>query len=378
MAGIYIHVPFCKTRCTYCDFYSSTNEMIKQRYVDALCQELLSRTSYLNGKSVDTIYFGGGTPSQLGHNDFKKIFDTIAKGYGEITAKEITLEANPDDLTIEYLDGLKSLPFNRISMGIQTFHDPTLKLLNRRHNAQQAKEAVANCRKAGFHNISIDLMYGLPGETIERWANDLDEALLLEPQHISAYHLIYEEGTVLYKLKETHKIDEVDEDNSLLFFNLLKDRLAQAGYEHYEISNFALPHYHSKHNTSYWQGISYLGCGPSAHSFNGYEREWNVASINEYIVGLENNNRNFENEFLDLDTRYNEYIITGLRTNKGISLKTIEEKFGKAYLDYCLNMAKPWLTDNKLVLENKDLKLSREGIFLSDSVMSDLLIVREE
>lgn len=260
MAGIYIHIPFCKTRCIYCDFYSTTRSELQQRYIRALCQELRNRKDYLKGETVETIYFGGGTPSQLAEKDFIRIFETIEETYGMESAREITLEANPDDLTEEYVPMLRTLPFNRISMGIQTFDDSTLRLLNRRHNSAQAITAVERCRQAGFRNISIDLIYGLPGETEQRWEHDLQQAVNLHVEHISAYHLTYEKGTRIYEMLQTRRIHEVDEDSSVRFFSTLIDTLNNAGYEHYEISNFCKPGMYSRHNTSYWKGIPYLGC----------------------------------------------------------------------------------------------------------------------
>ena len=251
MAGIYLHIPFCKTRCIYCDFYSTTRSELKTHYVHTLCRELEMRKEYLKGEPVETIYFGGGTPSQLEEADFKHIFETIRENYGMEHCREITLEANPDDLSQEYLKMLSSLPFNRISMGIQTFDDTTLQLLKRRHSSQTAVEAVRRCREAGFQNISIDLIYGLPGETKERWVNDLRQAIRLDVEHISAYHLTYEEDTPIYNMLKQHQIEEVDEDSSLQFFTLLIEHLQNAGYEHYEISNFCRPDKYSRHNTSY-------------------------------------------------------------------------------------------------------------------------------
>ena len=353
MAGIYIHIPFCKTRCIYCDFYSTTRSELKSQYIRALCRELTERKEYLKGEAVETIYFGGGTPSQLSEEDFKEVFKTIEQVYGMREATEITLEANPDDLTEEYIGMLHTLPFNRISMGIQTFDDATLQLLNRRHNATQAIEAVKRCRQAGFQNISIDL--------------------ILDVEDISAYHLIYEEGTPLYKMLQQHSVSQVDEDSSLNFFSTLIDTLSAAGYEHYEISNFCKPGMYSRHNTSYWQGIPYLGCGPSAHSFDGDSREWNVASLNQYLSSIEQGQRKHETEQLDTQTRYNEYIITGLRTMWGISTEELKKKFGDRLWKYCLEQASSYLENGKLELHNDRLKLTREGIFISDGIMSDLL-----
>lgn len=377
MAGIYIHIPFCKTRCIYCDFYSTTRSELKERYIQALCRELELRANYLQGEPIETIYFGGGTPSQLFAEDFKRVFATIEQTFGMQHCREITLEANPDDLTPEYLQTLASLPFNRISMGIQTFNDTMLKLLKRRHNASQAIHAVENCRQAGFQNISIDLIYGLPGETAERWEYDLQQAISLNVEHISAYHLIYEEETPLYKMLKQQQVDEVDEESSVNFFSLLIDRLTAAGYEHYEISNFCRPGKYSQHNTSYWQGVKYLGCGPSAHSFDGNTREWNTASIDEYIEGINQGERPFETEQRNIATRYNEFVITSLRTVWGIPLDRLKHEFGEKLHDYCLHMADEHLKSHKLEQRNDALCLTREGIFVSDGIMSDLLWIEE-
>lgn len=377
MAGIYIHIPFCKTRCIYCDFYSTTRSELKERYIHALCRELEIRRQYLQGEPIETIYFGGGTPSQLSGEDFQQVFDTIEKTYGMKQVQEITLEANPDDLTPQYVQMLANLPFNRISMGLQTFDEATLRLLNRRHTAAQAITAIERCREAGFRNISIDLIYGLPGETAERWEHDLTQAIALNPEHISAYHLIYEEGTPIYKMLQQHHVSEVDEESSVYFFSSLIDRLTTAGYEHYEISNFCRPGYHSRHNTSYWQGIPYLGCGPSAHSFNRREREWNIASLNKYLNGIESGERAYETEILDTTTRYNECIITSIRTSQGLSLTKLKEEFGTELWQYCLNMAAPSIKNGMLEEKEGNLRLTRKGIFISDSIMSDLLKVEE-
>ena len=288
------------------------------------------RRDYLKNEAVRTIYFGGGTPSQLEEEDFRQVFDTLSALYDLNACEEITLEANPDDLTDDYVAILRRMPFNRISMGIQTFDDATLRLLNRRHNALQAIEAVDRCRRHGFHNISIDLIYGLPGETDERWKCDLHQAIALDVEHISAYHLTYEEGTPLHQMLQAHRVNEVDEDSSVRFFTTLMDTLSAAGYEHYEISNFCKPGFHSRHNTSYWQGIPYLGCGPSAHSFDMHSREWNIPSLEKYIFAIEEKNRLYEKEELSLTTRYNEYIMTSLRTRRGIDLPTLKKRFGQA------------------------------------------------
>lgn len=375
MAGIYLHIPFCKKRCIYCDFFSTTRGEQKTAYIRALCHELTNRKDYLKGEPIETIYLGGGTPSQLAKEDFEAIFSHIYKVYKVTPNAEITLEANPDDLTSEYISMLRTFPFNRISMGIQTFQETTLKQLQRRHTADQAIRAFQGCRTAGFQNISIDLMYGLPGETLTSWKKDLKQALSLHPEHISAYHLIYEEGTPLWKLREQHKVEEADEDLSVSLFGTLIDELTTAGYEHYEISNFCRPDKYSRHNTSYWRGIPYLGCGPSAHSFNGTTREWNVSSIDLYIKGIEGNQRDFETENLDQTTRYNEFIITTIRTVWGTPIEKLKQEFGNELWEYCRKMSAPYLENGKLEIHEGALRLTREGIFISDSIMSDLLWV---
>lgn len=377
MAGIYLHIPFCKTRCIYCDFYSTVRSELKNRYITALCKELEQREAYLDNEEIETIYLGGGTPSQLSHNDFEKIFATIKQTYGMQHCQEITLEANPDDLSDGYLDDLSKLPFNRISMGIQTFDNRTLKLLNRRHNAEQAIEAVKRCRDHGFQNISIDLIYGLPGETTARWEKDLQQAVDLNVDHISAYHLTYEENTPIYKMLQQHRIEEVDEDSSIQFFSMLIDRLSAAGYEHYEISNFCKPGLYSRHNTAYWKGTKYLGCGPSAHSFDGKSREWNASSIDDYLTGIETGNRKYETELRDEMTRYNELVITSIRTRWGVSLEQLTSEYSPKFLNYFLKMADPYLRNGKLEKHEGAIRLTRQGIFVSDGIMSDLLWVED-
>ena len=375
MAGIYIHIPFCKRRCIYCDFFSTTRSEEKPTYVRALCQELAIRKDYLEDEEIETIYLGGGTPSQLTEEELNEIFTSLYNIYKVKEDAEITLEANPDDLTPEYVSMLRRLPINRISMGIQTFQEETLKLLHRRHTARQAIEAFQRCREAGFRNISIDLMYGLPGETLKIWKEDLQQAIALHPEHISAYHLIYEEGTALWKLREEHQVEEADEDLSVTLFKNLIDELKQAGYQHYEISNFCLPGLHSRHNSSYWTGKKYLGCGPSAHSFNGSSRQWNIASLDNYLKGIASGKPNYEIEELDLYTRYNDFVITSIRTCWGMSLSRLRSEYGEELYSYCLRMAKSHLEQGVLEIEEDTLRLTQEGIFISDGIMSDLLFV---
>ncbi|MCS3052226.1 radical SAM family heme chaperone HemW [Parabacteroides johnsonii] len=375
MAGLYIHIPFCAKRCLYCDFFSNTDMKFKEPYVSAVIREMQLRQEYIGGEPLDTIYFGGGTPSQLQQADFERIFKAIDCLFNISSCKEITLEANPDDITPEYVASLRNLPFNRVSMGVQSFKEKDLHFLNRRHDREQALRAVGLCKENGIQNISIDLIYGLPGQTLEEWQENLDDAIHLEIPHISAYHLIYEEGTALYKLMEAGKVAPIEEELSVTLFSTLINRLAEAGYLHYEISNFALPGYFSQHNSSYWTGKKYIGIGPSAHSYDGESRQWNISSLPHYLEGIRTGIPNIEIEKLDINTKYNDFIITGLRTMWGIRTANIREQFGEEKQAYLERQAATYLHQGLLIYENDTLTLSKEGIFISDGIMSDLLWV---
>ena len=375
MAGLYIHIPFCAKRCLYCDFFSNTDMRYKEAYIRAIIEEMKQRQLYIEGEPIETIYFGGGTPSQLTAANFELIFETIYQLFDTTSCQEITLEANPDDMTADYIKSIRTLPFNRISMGVQSFQEKDLRFLNRRHNSRQAKQAVRDCQQNGYSNISIDLIYGLPGQTLEEWERNLEEAIRLQIPHISAYHLIYEEGTALYKLMEAEKITPVEEELSVTLFSTLIDRLTEAGYLHYEISNFARPGCFSQHNSSYWTGKPYLWIGPSAHSYNRHSRQWNVSSLPLYIKGINEQSPEIEIEELDIHTRYNDFIITGLRTMWGIRLNDIRTLFGEDKLSYLNQQAKSYLQKGLLLQQHDTLTLSKEGIFISDGIMSDLLWV---
>ncbi|MDL2309592.1 radical SAM family heme chaperone HemW [Parabacteroides sp. OttesenSCG-928-B22] len=373
MAGLYLHIPFCAKRCLYCDFFSNTDMSYKEAYLKALIREIALRCDYLEGEPLETIYFGGGTPSQLSASDYTVLFDSITKHFDLSNLKEVTIEANPDDMTVDYVKSLSALPFNRISLGVQSFDADDLLFLNRRHTAEQAVRAVERCREYGVTNISIDLIYGLPGQTEAKWQANLEQFLRLDIPHLSAYHLIYEEGTALYRLWQEGKSQAVDEEVSLQLFSILIDRLTEAGYEPYEISNFARPGYLSRHNSSYWNDTAYLGLGPSAHSYNGKERSWNVASMSRYLQGVEEGKLDFEVERLTLTEQYNDYIITRLRTMWGLSYSSVLARFGESYLSHCQREAIPFCRQGLLIEEGDNLRLSRAGIFLSDSIMRDLL-----
>ena len=380
MAGIYIHIPFCKSRCIYCGFYSTTSLELRQRYVEAICREMEIRNE--RSEIIDTVYLGGGTPSQLTIEQLRQLFIYINKVYPltpniSPLTPEITIEVNPDDVTIEFAVALKQLPINRVSMGIQTFNDQRLQFLHRRHTAQQAITAIDTLRQAGFQNISIDLMYGFPGETLSDWEADIDAALALKVEHLSAYCLMIEEGTPLRQWITNNGQWIMDEELERTMYEMLIDKLTAAGYEHYEISNFARKGFRSRHNSSYWNGTPYIGLGAAAHSYDGRSRSWNVADINAYIKGIEQGKRIFEEELLDDDTRYNDTITVALRTKEGIDLSLLSKK----YQDYCMKNARRYLNDGLLELsavgdsQSPTLHLTRRGLFVSDMVMSDLMMV---
>lgn len=375
MAGIYIHIPFCKQRCRYCAFYSSTLYNIREAYVDALCKELHMRKEYIANEMVGTIYLGGGTPSTLTMEQLKRICDTIYDNYPITETPEVTIECNPDDLTTEFLGQLRELPFNRISMGVQSFNDAQLKRLGRRHTAEAARQAVANARAAGYSNISIDLMFALSGSSRAEWQETLDAAIALRPEHLSAYNLMYEEGTQLYRDLTEGKVTELSEEENLEQFSMLINSMKAAGYRHYEISNFALPGRESRHNSSYWNDTPYIGCGASAHSYNGTSRGWNIADIKEYIEGVENGILNFEVEHLTEEERYNDAILTRLRTADGLPLAWMKEKFCDRLNTYMLHAAKKEIALGNLKETNGHLSLTEKGIFISDAVIRELIYV---
>lgn len=369
MAGIYVHIPFCASRCIYCGFYSTTRLELRQRYVDALCSELSLRAQYINNVRVRTIYIGGGTPSQLTAPQLHQLFEHLQPFSSQ--ASEITMECNPDDVSSEFAAVLSHLPVNRVSMGAQSFNDARLQFIRRRHTSSQIVDAVRRLRDAGIGNISIDLMYGFPGESLADWQRDIDAALALNVEHLSAYALMYEEGTPLYRLMESGQVSEVDEELSRQMYYELIDRLTAAGYEHYEISNFARPGFRSQHNSNYWNSTPYLGLGAAAHSYDGESRGWNVADLQTYIETIERGHLPFEQEQLDANTHYNEIVMTALRTCEGLDLSLLTPQ----QREYCLHMAGKYVADGLLINEAGHLRLSRRGLFVSDMVMSDLMLV---
>ena len=386
MAGLYIHIPFCESRCIYCGFYSTTLAEMKAQYVEAVCREMEMSGSMpgIGGKegfeNLETVYLGGGTPSQLSPALLQRLFECLSQHTDLSSVREITMECNPD-LTDEYVEALRQLPINRVSMGAQTFSDDRLRFLHRRHTARQVTEAVERLRRIGIRNISIDLMFGFPGETLADWEEDIRQALALQVEHISAYSLMYEEGTALHRMLQQGKISETDEDTYLKMYETLIDRLTAADFEHYEISNFArrtekAGNFRSKHNSSYWNGTPYIGLGAAAHSYDIDSRWWNVSDVREYVRRIsEGRDAVEEREVLDSATRYDDMVMTALRTADGLRVDAVEERFGTAMKDYLMRNAQPHLVAGRLQLADGTLSLTRQGFFVSDSIMSDLMYV---
>ena len=381
MAGLYIHIPFCESRCIYCGFYSTTSLKLRDDYVDALCREMQRRPSKAalgNDEPIETIYLGGGTPSQLKGSQLNQIFSAIRKNYTLTENIEITMECNPDDVTGDFCETLKQLPVNRISMGAQTFSNERLRFLHRRHNAREVDEAITRLRNIGIRNISIDLMFGFPEESLSQWVSDIRHAIQLDVEHISAYSLMYEEGTPLYRLLEQEKIREIDEETSRRMYETLIDLLTGAGYEHYEISNFARPGFRSRHNSSYWHEVPYIGLGAAAHSYRRKPevmRSWNEADIHKYIQTITEGRTEQEHEILNKETRYNDLITTALRTIDGITLKDIKKEFGDSFYRTLMTEADKHIARQLMVIKDGHLALTRKGLYISDDIMSDFMLV---
>lgn len=369
MKGLYIHIPFCKSRCIYCGFYSTVHADWQQRYMDALCKEMTLR--HINPKELRTIYLGGGTPSQLSTSQLRQIFRQLD---GE-EALEVTMECNPDDVTEEMVSAISDLPVNRISMGAQTFNADRLQFLHRRHTTEQVVLAVQRFRAVGISNISIDLMYGFPGESMTDWDDDITAALQLNVEHLSAYCLMVEEGTPLYQWVNKGDMVVCDEETQRAMYERLISRLTEAGYEHYEISNFAKPGYRSLHNSSYWNSTPYIGLGAAAHSFDGNNRSWNVSDLKKYAEAIEGGTLPCETELLNQQEHYNDVVMLRLRTFEGIDLTRLKEVFGNDTYLYCMKNARKFLDDGLLKIEDSHLKLSRKGLFVSDLIMSELMKV---
>lgn len=377
MSGIYIHIPFCKQACHYCDFHFSTSMKKKVEMVLALAKEMELRKDEFQNEEVETIYFGGGTPSVLSIDDIRFLIHSVYQNYNVIENPEITLEANPDDLDEETILQFANSPINRLSIGIQSFFEDDLQLMNRAHNLEEAKKCLAFATQH-FDNISIDLIYGMPNMSNEKWLQNIETALSFNIPHISSYALTVEPKTTLHKMIKSGTISNIDDDLAQQHFHILIDKLQENGFVHYELSNFGKPDYFSKNNTAYWLGKKYIGIGPSAHSFNGKNRSWNVSNNSLYLKALVENKFPSETEILSKTDQYNEYIMTGLRTIWGVSLERIETEFGSSYLEYLHQQAEKYISDNLLTVENNILKTTKKGKFLSDGIASDLFLLNLE
>ncbi|MDY5091299.1 MAG: radical SAM family heme chaperone HemW [Prevotella sp.] len=373
MSGLYIHIPFCASRCIYCAFYSTVKHGQRSAYIDSLIHEMQLRTDFLpqgNDATINTIYIGGGTPSQISRTDIDRLFNNIYKVYG-CKISETTVEVNPDDVDANLVRCLVNNGVNRVSMGAQTFDDERLSWLHRRHSSKQVYEAVDCLRHGGIARISVDLMYGFPNQTAEQWQYDIDEVIKLGVEHVSAYSLMYEEGTPLYRLLEKHEIKENDEELSLSMYNTLVEQFRAAGYEHYEVSNFALPGCRAQHNSSYWNDTPYIGLGAAAHSYNRSVRQWNVSDIDAYMEAINEGRVPFEQESIDADTHYDDLVTTALRTSDGLDLTILSAQ----HQDYLLKMAQPYLLAKRMERKGNRIRICEDSFMISDMIMSDLMMV---
>ena len=393
MAGIYIHIPFCNSKCAYCGFYSLPSLKLKEQFWEALKAEIVARKDYLKQRShcglapqspsllqshhtppINTIYFGGGTPSLLSIKEIGELLHLIRETYPVTENAEITLEANPDTLSLEYLEGLRQLGVNRLSIGIQSFFDNDLKYLSRRHDSQHARQCIDWAKQAGFSNISIDLIYGLPTSNAEQWNRNLDLFFALDLPHLSAYALTLEPNAILTKQIELGKVPPVNEENALRDYEILCNRATENDYLHYEISNFCRRGMHSKHNASYWFGIPYIGFGPSAHSFDGASRQWNVSSVERYCLRVPElvEGPFYEKEILSLEQQYDEYVMLRLRTHWGIDLKWMKREMGERFSTYCEQHAQPLIAQGRLSQTREFLYLTDQQMLFADGVAEEL------
>lgn len=374
MAGLYVHIPFCVSKCAYCAFYSMPSLKMKGAFMKALLSEMASRVPYLNGEQVNTVYFGGGTPSILSVEELDVILRAIRQHYRVSDQAEFTLEANPDTLSLDYLSALRKAGVNRLSIGIQSFFDEDLRYLSRRHDSTHARQCIGWARQAGFDNLSLDLIYGLPTATAERWRQNLDLFFETGAQHLSAYALTVEPNTILEKQIATGKALPVREDDAVRDYEILVDRAAKEGFVHYEISNFARPGFRSKHNCSYWNRTPYIGFGPAAHSFDGNSRQWNVAHLQHYIDGIEAGHPDFEQETLTPEQHYDEYVMTTLRTMWGIDLKYMKRELGERFSTYCERQAESLVSQGRLTRTNEFLHLDDRQMLFADGIAAELFI----
>lgn len=376
MAGVYVHIPFCKQRCVYCDFYSTTDAAWQETYVDLLIDEARHRQGEIR-QCFKTLYIGGGTPSQLKTGLMTKLVFGLREVLPLDAVEEFTVEVNPDDVTEHYVRMLVDCGVNRVSMGIQSFVDDELRFIYRRHDAQGARQAVQTLRDAGIDNVSIDLIYGIPGQTLETWRYSVDEAIALGVQHISAYNLSYEMGTPLWRMRERGEVAELDDDTCVAMYQLLVKRLRHAGYERYEISNFAKPGFYSCHNSSYWDGTPYLGLGAAAHSYDGQVRRNNIADLKGYIHRIIDQNVAYQEEVLTPDEQYNETVMLALRTAHGLDTAIIHDCFGQDNYDYLMLQARPHIEAGRLTALGGQLRLTPEAVMLADAIIRDLFLTTD-
>ena len=373
MAGIYIHIPFCKNKCTYCDFhFSTTYHSYQDKMIDAIVEELKQRSDYLKGEFVETIYFGGGTPSLINLVGLSKIIETIYSFFNVTDTPEITLETNPDDITLELVHSWKSAGINRLSIGIQSFDEEVLKWMNRAHNVTQSFQAIQFAKQGGISNITIDLMYGLPGLSLEAWEHQIERALSLQVQHISAYCLTVEKNTVLDTWVKSNKVKISENDDQALQFELLQKKLNENGFDHYEISNFGKPNFYSLHNSNYWKGKKYLGVGPSAHSYDTIHRSWNVSNNQQYMKGIFEINPKFDFELLSKSDVFNELLLIGLRTIWGVDLNKLNSVL--SFSVFFNNKLKELEMDDLVYIEDNHLMLTQKGKFFADKIAQDLFV----
>jgi len=374
MAGIYIHIPFCKKACHYCDFHFSTSPQYKDQMLNALRSEIILRKNYLDTEKIETIYFGGGTPSLMSADELQILIGQITDQFEVSSNAEITLEANPDDLNPQYVREIKNTLINRFSIGVQSFFEEDLKWMNRAHTASEAQSAIKRVQDAGFENITADLIYGFPLLSNEKWEFNIQQLIEYLVPHISSYSITVEPKTALAAFINKGKQAIMDEGQSASQFLMLIDHLTESGFEHYEISNFAKPGMHSRHNSNYWDGVYYLGIGPSAHSFNGKSRQWNISNNSKYINEIGLKKIPAETELLSTENRINEYIMTSLRTSKGMNLKSIKENFGSDYSNEIYNGLEPFLEKEWIIINEQLVTLTREGKLFADHIASELFL----
>lgn len=375
MAGIYIHIPFCKQQCSYCDFHFSTSLKNKSDLISSLVAEMKLQRNFFDGTKITTIYIGGGTPSILSENDFTILFEELNSTFDINNVKEITIEANPDDLTSEKIQTLKKTPINRFSIGVQSFFDRDLQFMNRAHNSQLAYNSILKIQDAGWNNITIDLIYGTPTLSHKNWQKNLEKVIELDVPHLSAYGLTIEEKTPLFHAINSGKQKALDEVKSKIQFEFLMDYIPNNGLQQYEISNFSKPGFEALHNGSYWSDEIYLGIGPSAHSFDGKNRFWNVANNISYIKSIQNNNLNRESERLNEVQRFNEYVMTSLRTKNGCNENYIKTRFSPIFVNFLAFSTKKWMLSEHIVKKEGFLKLTKKGKLMADYISSDLFYV---